>query len=356
MSIESKLDQGQILRDVHDLERGTLKVDATVHVSGVGELADSIAIVDAVTGVKLKITQEGSLQIPIGAATAANQTTELSLLNDIKTNTANIKIEAESVNLNTDTLELLITSTNDKSDNLLTELQLKADLTETQPVSLSSIPINAAASTSALQTTGNSSLADINAKLVELQTAIEKTNPYGSTSTRDRIQSATYGFEGFLIYSANPNRKEFMVLSHGNTHFHLYYDTSIPTNYYSAIELMGNMHETFIGDKYLGAVYGRFHESEIIITNPVTFQDSGDTVTKTAHGLYNNQEISFTIINLTSGFSINTTYFVINKTADTFQIALTKGGNIILLTTDGTGTAKYSTPLTGFINIQEILI
>lgn len=40
-----------------------------------------------------------------------------------------------------------------KQDSLLTELQLKADLTDTQPVSLATIPINAAAATSAKQDT-----------------------------------------------------------------------------------------------------------------------------------------------------------------------------------------------------------
>lgn len=72
-------------------------------------------------------------------------------------------------NLNTSALALeatqLLQATAAKQDSLLTELQLKADLTETQPVSLAAIPINAAAATSAKQDTGNTSLASIDGKL-----------------------------------------------------------------------------------------------------------------------------------------------------------------------------------------------
>jgi hypothetical protein len=45
--------------------------------------------------------------------------------------------------------------------SLLTELQLKADLTDTQLVSAASLPLPSGAATSALQTTGNTSLASI---------------------------------------------------------------------------------------------------------------------------------------------------------------------------------------------------
>lgn len=52
-------------------------------------------------------------------------------------------------------------ATGAKQDTLLAELQLKADLTETQPVSLASVPLPTGAATSALQGTGNTSLATI---------------------------------------------------------------------------------------------------------------------------------------------------------------------------------------------------
>lgn len=52
-----------------------------------------------------------------------------------------------------------------KLDALLTELQLKADVTDTQPVSVSSLPLPSGAATEAKQDTGNASLSNIDNEL-----------------------------------------------------------------------------------------------------------------------------------------------------------------------------------------------
>ena len=65
--------------------------------------------------------------------------------NDVTVTSGTVTANA-GTNLNTSAL-----STSAKQDTLLTELQLKADLTETQPVSLASVPLPSGASTSALQ-------------------------------------------------------------------------------------------------------------------------------------------------------------------------------------------------------------
>ena len=77
----------------------------------------------------------------------------------------------------------------------------------------------------------------------------------------------------------------------------------------------------------------------------VTFQDAGDTVTLTAHGYVNGDTVSFSVITTTTGIVINTVYFVVGSTANTFQVSLTSGGAAIALTTNGTGTvrATYTT-------------
>lgn len=71
---------------------------------------------------------------------------------------------------------------------------------------------------------------------------------------------------------------------------------------------------------------------------PVTFQDAGDTVTKNGHGLTNGVIVRFSGIVNTTGISVNTDYYVVNVTANTFQLALTPGGAALPLTTNGTGT------------------
>lgn len=71
---------------------------------------------------------------------------------------------------------------------------------------------------------------------------------------------------------------------------------------------------------------------------PVTFTDSGDTVNRTAHGYTDGMTISFATVVTTTGISAGQTYYVVNATANTFQLAATLGGSPIALTTDGTGT------------------
>jgi surface protein len=70
---------------------------------------------------------------------------------------------------------------------------------------------------------------------------------------------------------------------------------------------------------------------------PVTFTDAGDLVTRTAHGYSNNMQVQFFNITSTTGISNGQFYYVINATANTFQISATVGGTAVALTTDGTG-------------------
>lgn len=71
----------------------------------------------------------------------------------------------------------------------------------------------------------------------------------------------------------------------------------------------------------------------------VTFQDAGDTVTFNNHGLANGDIVRFSVIGTTTGIVINTNYYVIGVATNTFQLAATRGGVALVLTTDGTGTA-----------------
>jgi surface protein len=77
----------------------------------------------------------------------------------------------------------------------------------------------------------------------------------------------------------------------------------------------------------------------------VTFTDAGDLVNLTAHGLSNGDEVSFSVITTTTGIVINTIYFVVNATADNFQLASTLGGSALPLTTNGSGTIIYNSTI-----------
>lgn len=69
----------------------------------------------------------------------------------------------------------------------------------------------------------------------------------------------------------------------------------------------------------------------------VSFTDAGDLVTFNNHGLTAGTAVSFSSITSTTGISINTTYYVISPTTNTFQLSATVGGAALALTTNGSG-------------------
>lgn len=71
---------------------------------------------------------------------------------------------------------------------------------------------------------------------------------------------------------------------------------------------------------------------------PVTFQDSGDTVTRNNHGYTDGMTVQFYNIVSTTGINEGQTYYVVNSTTNTFQISNSVGGSPIALTTDGSAT------------------
>ena len=68
-----------------------------------------------------------------------------------------------------------------------------------------------------------------------------------------------------------------------------------------------------------------------------------------AHGLSDNDEVSFATIVTTTGIVINTIYFVVGATANAFQVAATLGGSALVLTTNGSGTLRYKATVTAIV-------
>lgn len=75
---------------------------------------------------------------------------------------------------------------------------------------------------------------------------------------------------------------------------------------------------------------------------------STDLMTKAAHGLQNGDEIELTLITSgAAGLAVGTAYWVVGATANTWQLAATRGGAAIDITTDGTTmTVLKRNPLT----------
>ena len=82
-----------------------------------------------------------------------------------------------------------------------------------------------------------------------------------------------------------------------------------------------------------------FNDADLANTNgPVTLTDAGDLVERTAHGYVNGMEVRFYNIVSTTGLTTAQTYYVINATANNFQVAATVGGSAIALSTNGSAT------------------
>lgn len=68
-----------------------------------------------------------------------------------------------------------------------------------------------------------------------------------------------------------------------------------------------------------------------------------DQFTAAGHGLSNNQVLYFGASVVPSGMSALTKYYVVNKTANTFQISSTVGGTALSLSSNGTSVVAYQT-------------
>lgn len=88
-------------------------------------------------------------------------------------------------------------------------------------------------------------------------------------------------------------------------------------------------------------------------TTAATFDNGTDVVTSAAHGLVNGDRVAFATEAgaIPTGLTEATSYYVINKTADTWQLSTTEGGSAINFTTDGSGTIHFAR-LTTISNIE----
>lgn len=76
----------------------------------------------------------------------------------------------------------------------------------------------------------------------------------------------------------------------------------------------------------------------------VTATNATERINATGHVLINTDRVSFTsTLTLPTGLTAGVAYYVVNKTANDFQVSLTSGGAAVTFTTDGTGTITCNT-------------
>lgn len=87
-----------------------------------------------------------------------------------------------------------------------------------------------------------------------------------------------------------------------------------------------------------------------------SFNTGTERINKVAHGLNDGDIVVFTSTGtLPTGITALTSYYVVNKTADDFQISLTAGGSVVLLSGTPSGTATVAKRL-DFQNFTEAQI
>jgi hypothetical protein len=75
-----------------------------------------------------------------------------------------------------------------------------------------------------------------------------------------------------------------------------------------------------------------------IVSKPVTFTTTTNVVNLTAHGFNANVAVKFSVITTTTGITVNTFYYVIPNSVNTFKLSNTINGTVLTLTNSGTGT------------------
>jgi len=74
-----------------------------------------------------------------------------------------------------------------------------------------------------------------------------------------------------------------------------------------------------------------------------TAASATDTITATGHGLSDGNPICFTSVGVATAINVNTTYYVVSSSANTFKVALTVGGTALTI---GTASLVFVRPAT----------
>ena len=149
------------------------------------------------------------------------------------------------------------------------------------------------------------------------------------TDDGDKITLATHGY-------ANGDQVQFARSDSANlVAGTIYYVVNTDTNDFQVATSSGGT-AVVIGDGSDGAAL--IVKSMNVATHECTFTAATDKVTfQSGHGYVDNDMITFSSVNTTTGISVDTLYYLKSNSGDTFELAETRGGTSITLTNDGNG-------------------
>lgn len=145
-----------------------------------------------------------------------------------------------------------------------------------------------------------------------------------------------------MVWQERPNNLVWFMMADGRL-LTLSYDRGAEFKAWSEHLLGGSIYRKIITTLQSTA------KAEVVVSDSEADEvaDSGNKIlfTDNAHGLINTNIIQLTTTGtLPTGLSLSTNYYVVNKTTNTFKLALTSGGADILWTDDGSGTHSWHKP------------
>tara|TARA_R110002012_G_scaffold75971_1_gene191862 strand:- start:33616 stop:36933 length:3318 start_codon:yes stop_codon:yes gene_type:complete len=145
-----------------------------------------------------------------------------------------------------------------------------------------------------------------------------------------------------MVWQERPNNLVWFMMEDGRL-LTLSYDRGAEFKAWSEHLLGGSIYRKIITTLQSTA------KAEVVVSDSEADEvaDSGNKIlfTDDAHGLINTNIIQLTTTGtLPTGLSLSTNYYVVNKTTNTFKLALTSGGADILWTDDGSGTHSWHKP------------
>jgi hypothetical protein len=150
------------------------------------------------------------------------------------------------------------------------------------------------------------------------------------TDATDKVTLSSHGY-------SNGDQIQFARISNAN-------NLTVGTIYYVVSSASGDFQvATTSGGTAIAFGTGTDGEALIVksmnvATHECIFTAATDLVTfQSGHGYVDHDMITFSSVNTTTGISVDTIYYLRDKSGDTFKLAETRGGSALTLTNDGNG-------------------
>ena len=171
--------------------------------------------------------------------------------------------------------------------------------------------------------------------------AYTSSNPVGISGTIVSIPTTTVNNTGTMVLTCPSHglKNNQKINISGSNSVPKIDGSEYPITYLSDSTFSINLQKTFSISDFTAA-----------LTLPLGTINANDTITYANHGLLANDSVVFTsIAGVATGISLNTRYYVINPTTNTFQLSTSIGGSVFDITATSTGAATMARAPTQYL-------